>query len=109
MIDQIQMTNEHLQFSSLSGLIVSKGDEVDRHRASADRGGSAVPLARRREDGCDTSPPTVTMPVIPPWGPAHSGKRVETEPVAKFTFARNSTSTEIMFNPPMYQPLERLC
>jgi len=52
-----------------------------------------------------------TMPVIPPWGTENSHKRVETDPVATFQISRNSYSTEIVFDPPMYlssQPLNIL-
>src|SRR5277367_1770233 len=69
---------------------------------------SNVPFTRPKEENSESSPPTITVPVIPQWGSAQSGKRVETEPVAKFTFARNSTSTEIIFNPPMYKPLDHI-
>jgi hypothetical protein len=45
-----------------------------------------------------------TMPNIPPWGSVASGKRKETEPVARFQVLRNANATEIKFDPPMYFP-----
>jgi hypothetical protein len=87
------------------GINCLEGRRGRKYHTFTDRVGSNVPLTRPKEESSESSPPTVTVPVIPQWGPAHSGKRLETEPVAKFTFARNSTSNEIIFNPPMSTPL----
>jgi len=101
MTDLMQMRCEQRRYSSLLASIVSKEDEVDRSHPFADGIDPSALPTRQKEENTESSPPTVAIPVIPQWGATHSGKRVETQPVAKFTFARNSTSTEIMFNPPM--------
>jgi hypothetical protein len=66
----------------------------------------AVPLLPQKEG---SSPGPIlqqgeTIPIIPAWGTASSGRREEKEPVAKFQISRNVYSTEIVFDPPMYNP-----
>jgi len=97
----MQMKSEDRRYSIHLGSTVSKEEEVDDFLTSADGTDSGISPTRRKEESTESSTPAIIVPIIPQWGPAHSGKRVETEPVAKFTFARNSASTEIVFSPPM--------
>ena len=59
------------------------------------------------KDGSSSSPtphPCENIPLIPLWGSPASGKRDETEPVAKFHISTSLHYAEVVFNPPMYNP-----
>jgi hypothetical protein len=66
--------------------------------------------ATRKDARSSSTNPQVTpcMPIISSWGTKDSHKRDETEPVATFQIARNSNSTEVKFDPPMFAPLSIL-
>jgi hypothetical protein len=92
----------HPQYSTASASTASREDEVifflEPFKVLA-------PALTTQKSGSPSNPaplPEANPPVIPPWGTADSGKRKETEPVASFRVGRSSNSTDIVFEPPMY-------